>query len=60
MQEGWPLEHSHSLADQIGGQCDAGLVIAGLYEDVYAAEDDDLLSQYMPVFIATRAVKNSK
>jgi len=60
MQEGWPLEYSHSLADQIGGQCDAGLVIAGLYEDVYAAEDDDLLSQYMPIFIATRAVKNSK
>ena len=24
MEQGWPLEHSHSLEDQIGGQCDCG------------------------------------
>ena len=28
-----PLEFSHTLQDQIGGQCDAGLAITGMYED---------------------------
>ena len=49
-----PLEWSHSLEDQIGGQIDAGLVIAGLYEDVWAG---GALDQYMPTFLATRALK---
>ncbi len=57
MAEGWPLEHSHSLEDQIGGQCDAGFVITALYEDRFPPELHDLSSQYMPAFIATRAVK---
>lgn len=57
MREGWPLEHSHTLEDQIGGQCDAGLAIIGFYEDRYAPEEGDLPSQYMPAFFATRAVK---
>ncbi len=57
MKEGWPLEHSHSLADQIGGQCDAGLAIVGCYEDRYAPEDGDVPSQYMPALFATRAIK---
>ena len=56
-QEGSPLEFSHSLEDQIGGQLDAGLVITGLYEDGYGKEEADLLNGYMPQFIATRAVK---
>jgi SAM-dependent methyltransferase len=50
-----PLEFSHTLEDQIGGQCDAGLVITGLYED-YAAPGD-ALARIMPTFIATRAIK---
>lgn len=58
MQDGWPLEHSHTLEDQIGGQCDAGLVITGLYEDRFAPEDGDVPSQFMPTFFATRAVKS--
>jgi SAM-dependent methyltransferase len=55
LAEGVPLEHSHTLEDQLGGQCDAGFTIAGLFEDRYPEED--LVSEYMPVFIATRAVK---
>ncbi len=57
MKEGWPLEHSHSLEDQIGGQCDAGLAVVGFFEDRYAPEDADVPSQYMPTFFATRAIK---
>jgi SAM-dependent methyltransferase len=53
---GDPLEWSHTLEDQIGGQLDAGLLLAGLYED-YSGEDDDALARYMPTFIATRAIK---
>lgn len=53
---GEPLEWSHTLEDQIGGQLDAGLLLAGFYED-YSGEEDVLLDQYMPTFIATRAVR---
>ena len=52
-----PLEFSHTLEDQIGGQLDAGFVITGFYEDNYSKETDDPLAAYMPLFIATRAVK---
>ena len=38
----WPLEFSHSLEDQIGGQTDAGLHVVGLFEDGCSPEDDDL------------------
>ena len=57
MDEGWPLEHSHSLEDQIGGQCDAGFVITAFYEDHRSVESGDVPSRYMPQFYATRAVK---
>ena len=49
-----PLEFGHTLADQIGGQLDAGFVITGFYED-YARNEP--LKAYMPTYIATRAVK---
>lgn len=52
--EGAPLEYSHSLTDQIGGQLDAGFHLVALYEDHHTRA---ALSQYMPTFIATRAVK---
>jgi SAM-dependent methyltransferase len=55
--EQWPLEFSHSLEAQIGGQLAAGFLLAGLYEDRYPPEQKDAISQIMPVFIATRAVK---
>jgi len=57
IESGAPLEFSHTLEDQIGGQLDAGFVLTGLFEDAYGAEENDLLSSYMPIFIATRAVK---
>jgi len=52
-----PLEFSHTLEDQIGGQLDAGFVLTGFFEDAYGEEENDLLTKYMPMFIATRAVK---
>jgi SAM-dependent methyltransferase len=57
IDEGWPLEHSHSLEDQIGGQCDAGLQVTRFYEDHDAPESGNILSRYMPCFYATRSVK---
>ena len=53
-EKGWALEFSHTLEDQIGGQIDAGFMIAGFYEDVAPGE---ILEPYMPSFIATRALK---
>ena len=57
IEQGEPLEFSHSLEDQIGGQADAGFLIAGLYEDGHPPEAGDIVSRHMPVCIATRAVK---
>ena len=39
-----PLEFSHSLEDQIGGQLEAGFVLTGLYED----QQNSPLGKYMP------------
>jgi SAM-dependent methyltransferase len=57
LAKGWPLEFSHTLDDQIGGQIAAGFLLAGFYEDRYPPEEEDLISKFMPNFIATRAVK---
>jgi SAM-dependent methyltransferase len=57
IETGAPLEFSHTLEDQIGGQLDAGFVLTGFFEDAYGEEENDLLSDYMPTFIATQAVK---
>ena len=57
LEKGEPFEFSHTLEDQIGGQLDAGFVLTGLYEDGYGEGADDPPSEYMPTFIATRAVK---
>lgn len=54
LHEDAPLEFGHLLEDQIGGQIDAGFVIAGFYEDGDPAEP---ISAYMPGYIATRAVR---
>jgi len=51
-----PLEFSHTLTDQIGGQLDAGFVLTSLYED---RANDFVLGDYMPTYIATRAIKPS-
>jgi SAM-dependent methyltransferase len=52
---GEPLCVAHSLEDQIGGQLDAGFVLTGFYEDRHV--DEDTLSEYLPGFCATRALK---
>ena len=54
LNEGWPLEFSHSLDEQIGGQIEAGFTIYGFYED---RDPRCILNEYMPIYIATRAVK---
>jgi SAM-dependent methyltransferase len=50
---GEPLEFGHSLQDQIGGQIDAGFLIAGFYDD----NGNNLLDDYIPSFVCTRAIK---
>lgn len=54
LASGEPLEFSHSLEAQIGGQLRAGLLLAGLYEDT---ADNWELAEFFPPFIATLAVK---
>ena len=49
-----PLEFSHSLSDQIGGQVEAGFHIVGFYEDKHT---QIAISEYTPTYIATRAIK---
>ena len=50
-----PIEFGHSLEDQIGGQLDAGFVLTGFYEDY---RKNEKISEYIPSFMATRAIKN--
>lgn len=50
------VEWSHTLDEQIGGQIEAGFVIAGFYEDWWT-DEARLLNKYAPTFIATKAVK---
>jgi SAM-dependent methyltransferase len=52
--EGEALLFGHTLADQIGGQLDAGFVLTALYED---GDPSHPLTKYVPWCIATRAVK---
>lgn len=56
IEKGEPLEYSHTLTGQIGGQIEAGFSITGFYEDHWQ-HDDRALNSFMPSFIATRAVR---
>ena len=51
-----PLEYGHSLDELIAGQLKAGLMLTGFYEDRWG--DDDLLSDHLPVFFATKTTKS--
>jgi SAM-dependent methyltransferase len=51
---GRPLEYSHSLTAQIGGQLAAGFVLTAFAE---LPHHDDLTAAYMPGYFATRALK---
>lgn len=55
-QRGEALEFSHSLQNQIGGQLEAGLTLAGFYEDYWDTQVSPL-NDYMPISMATLAVK---
>lgn len=48
------VQFSHSLETQIGGQIKAGFQLMDLYEDHH---HKGILTQYMPCYIATKAVK---
>ncbi len=53
--KGEPLCVAHSLEDQIGGQLEAGFLLAGFFEDKHV--EGDRLSEYFSGFCATRALK---
>jgi ubiquinone/menaquinone biosynthesis C-methylase UbiE len=55
MERGEPLEFSHTLEEQIGGQLEAGFLLSGFYEDRHR---DDPIAAFMPTFVATRAIKS--
>ncbi len=55
---GEAMEFSHSLDDQLGGQLEAGFLIAGFYEDRWEDEATPL-NGYMPTSMATLAIKGS-
>lgn len=50
-----PLIFGHSLTDQIGGQLEAGFILTSMYEDNWGGEN--VMDEYFPSFLATRAVK---
>ena len=41
--------------DQLGGQLDAGFLIAGLYEDDWGGSEP--IDQFIKCFVAVRAIK---
>ena len=49
-----PVEYSHSLTGQIGGQLAAGFTLTHLTEAPHHA---DATARYMPGYLATRAIK---
>jgi len=54
IEKGVPLEFSHTLEDQIGGQISAGFLIEGFYEDRHRTHP---AAQFTPTYIATRSIK---
>ncbi|MET0623948.1 MAG: class I SAM-dependent methyltransferase [Pyrinomonadaceae bacterium] len=54
LASGAPIEFSHTLEDQLGGQLEAGFHLTGFYEDRHRGLR---VAEFMPTYIATRAVK---
>jgi SAM-dependent methyltransferase len=48
------IQFSHTLEEQIGGQLKAGFILKDLYEDYNGS---GLLKEYVPTYIATKAIK---
>jgi hypothetical protein len=51
---GAPLEYSHTMSEQLGGQLAAGFVLTGFAEAPHQA---NATARYLPGYFATRAVK---
>ncbi len=51
-----PLEFSHTLEEQIGGQLVMGFILIGMYEDKQSTHS----GKYIPGYFATRAIKPKK
>ena len=51
------VEFSHTLEAQIGGQLEAGFLLAGFYEDRDLGLTTSGRSRYMPTLFATRSIK---
>jgi SAM-dependent methyltransferase len=49
-----PIEYSHSLTEQIGGQLAAGFILTHLVE---APHHEEATGRYMPGYIATRGIR---
>jgi SAM-dependent methyltransferase len=56
LKTGRPLEFSHTLEEQIGGQLAEGFVMTGFYED-YWENEEIVLDRYMPAFVALKSEK---
>jgi SAM-dependent methyltransferase len=56
LAENRPLEYSHSMETQIGGQLRAGFVLTGFYEDHWF-DESWVFSRHSPVSFATRAAR---
>jgi hypothetical protein len=50
------MTFSHCLEAQIGGQLEAGFLLAGLYEDDWN-DEATALNRYMPTSLATLGVR---
>jgi SAM-dependent methyltransferase len=56
LASGCPLEFSHTLEEQIGGQIAQGFVITGFYED-YWHNETNTFNKYMPAFVGMKSDK---
>ena len=56
IKSGRPLEFSHTLEEQIGGQIAEGFIVTGFYED-YWHDETNIFNKYMPAFVAMKSDK---
>ena len=56
LESGRPLEFSHTLEEQIGGQIAQGFIITGFYED-YWGNEEIVFDKYFPAFVAMKSEK---
>jgi len=51
------FQFSHTMEEQVGGQLRAGFLLTGLYEDRDRPGEAPAISEYIPIYAATRAIK---